>query len=108
MSAFSLGRLDINLGITVAVAVARGPVDGLVVGRWQHLFVVYDGAQATNALRVRAWIDVVERTLSYTNDSPSTLVSARLHARLYPGRKHEVCRAETDLIDGMLRELVQR
>jgi phospholipase/carboxylesterase len=33
---------------------------------------------------------------------------ARLHARLYPGRKHEVCRAETDLIDGMLRELVQR
>lgn len=33
---------------------------------------------------------------------------ARLHARLYPGRKHEVCRAEVELIDGMLRELVQK
>ena len=32
---------------------------------------------------------------------------ARLHARLYPGRKHEVCRAEVELVDGMLREMVQ-
>lgn len=76
MGATSLGRLTVILGITIASAVANSPVDSLVVGQWQHIFVVYDGGQATNALRLRAWIDATEQTMAYTNDSPATLVSA--------------------------------
>lgn len=48
-----------------------GSVASTLTGRHVHA-MRYDGAQSTNATRVRGWIDGVEQTLSYAASTPTT------------------------------------
>lgn len=43
--------------------------------QWHHVAVNYDGSQATNATRLRVWLDGTEVSLSYTGSIPATIGS---------------------------------
>jgi hypothetical protein len=40
---------------------------------WHHYLLQYDGRQASNATRLRLWINNIERSLSYTGTIPSSI-----------------------------------
>lgn len=42
-------------------------------GNWYHVVIVFDGTQASNGTRLRAWVNGVEVTLTYTGTIPATL-----------------------------------
>lgn len=53
-----------------------GSKEGLVsTGAWHHFGLVFDGAGATNADRLKGYYDGVEQTLSYTGTIPATTPS---------------------------------
>lgn len=67
--------LDVNIrarnDTTTPSAVSTG--DDMSASGWMHLLMVYDGTQATNANRVRFYVNGTEITLTHTDTHSTTL-----------------------------------
>ena len=48
-------------------------VSDITLGQWNHIAIVYDGSQATNADRLKIYVDGSPKTVSFTGTIPSSL-----------------------------------
>lgn len=46
-----------------------------VVNTWQHWTITYDGAQATNAAKIQAYLDGSPRTLAFSAAAPASILA---------------------------------
>lgn len=68
-------RASIPASLTEAVGVNFGETTDadLASGTWYHIVMVYDGTQATNALRLKLYINATLKTLAFTGTIPAGL-----------------------------------
>lgn len=65
-----------DLGLVVSVNGASPfTAPTLAVGEWAHVAVVYDGSQATNADRIKVYVDAVAKSMTGGGTIPATLGS---------------------------------
>lgn len=69
----------------------------LNTGTWYHVCVRYDGTQATNATRLRAWINGSEVTLTYAGTVPAALTDTATD--LTCGRTHNLAQQWAGYVD---------
>lgn len=50
--------------------------NSIVAGQWAHFAFVYDGSQATNATRLKGYLNGAVQTLSFTNTIPAVPVTS--------------------------------
>lgn len=64
-----------------------GAVSSLfTLNKLHHIVMRFDGAEATNATRLRCWTDGVERSLTYTGTIPATTASNTANLGIAAGR----------------------
>lgn len=70
---------DDETALRVMVEILGGDREGstatgaLTLDTWQHCFVVFDGAGATNADRLRIWINGTQQSLTFGADIPTRI-----------------------------------
>lgn len=81
----SLNKMQLVFGAAAGSNIGETGVDSMVPNTWQHWWVVYDGAGATNADRLKAWITGVPQTLGFTNTIPDTALATAAGASFLTG-----------------------
>jgi len=78
------GTVANNVGVSIPTTADDGFTSGqtatapLQNGTWTHVVVTYDGTQATNALRLKIYVNGIQETLSFLGTIPGTLLASAI------------------------------